>query len=62
MFITAGIGQLNGGRAGLTYVYIATWIFTMITTAYMAEMASIAPTAVGQYHWVGDTGQMSIPY
>lgn len=28
-------------RKGLTYVYITTWIFTMITTASMAEMASM---------------------
>ncbi|KAM0705250.1 hypothetical protein Q7P35_008040 [Cladosporium inversicolor] len=44
MFITAGIGQLNGGRAGLTYVYIATRISTLITTASMAEMASMHVT------------------
>ncbi|KAM0691452.1 hypothetical protein Q7P36_010223 [Cladosporium allicinum] len=60
MLITAGIGMMNGGRAGFTYVYIATWLLTMVTTASMAEMASMAPTAGGQYHWVSEFAPPSI--
>ncbi|WPG98851.1 GABA-specific permease [Acrodontium crateriforme] len=45
---------INGGRAGSIYVYIGTWICTLPVTASLAEMASMAPTAGGQYHWVSE--------
>ena len=36
-------------RQGLTYVYIGTWFFTMITTASMAEMASMQVSDVPRH-------------
>ena len=45
-------GLTNGGSAGLVYGYIFVWIGTLCVFTTMAEMASIAPTAGGQYHWV----------
>ena len=45
-------GLTNGGSAGLVYGYIFVWVGTISVFTTMAEMASIAPTAGGQYHWV----------
>ncbi|CAG9981838.1 unnamed protein product [Clonostachys byssicola] len=42
----------SGGVPCLVYNYIATFICTVATTASLAEIASIYPTAGGQYHWV----------
>lgn len=47
-------GLVNGGRAGLIYNII--WNFVAFGPIYlsMAEMASIAPIAGAQYHWVSE--------
>ena len=45
-------GFSNGGPAGLIYGFICCWIGTLCIVACLAEMASMAPTAGGQYHWV----------
>lgn len=47
-------GLVNGGRAGLMYNVI--WNFVGFGPVYlsMAEMASIAPIAGAQYHWVSE--------
>ncbi|KAM0721384.1 hypothetical protein Q7P37_002308 [Cladosporium fusiforme] len=45
---------INGGLAGTIWVYLATWIFTFALAASLAEMASMAPTSGGQYHWVSE--------
>ena len=45
-------GLTNGGSAGLVYGYLLVWIGTIAVFATMAELASMAPTAGGQYHWV----------
>lgn len=45
-------GLTNGGSAGLIYGYLFVWFGTICVFTTMAEMASIAPTAGGQYHWV----------
>lgn len=47
-------GLLNGGFGGLVYEYIFTLLafFTVVLT--MAEMASMAPTSGGQYHWISE--------
>ena len=42
----------NGGSAGLLYGYIFVWAGTLSTFTSIAELASIAPTSGGQYHWV----------
>lgn len=47
-------GLTNGGAAGLFWTYIWTFIgFTPIIMS-LAEMASMAPTSGGQYHWVSE--------
>ncbi|KAH8897960.1 amino acid transporter [Thozetella sp. PMI_491] len=51
---TIAFALSNGGPSGLIYTMIASFIgFTLIVVS-MAEMASIAPTAGGQYHWVSE--------
>ncbi|KAI1084204.1 amino acid transporter [Whalleya microplaca] len=42
----------NGGYAGAIYGYIIVWIGTLCVFASMGELASMAPTSGGQYHWV----------
>ncbi|OCK81368.1 amino acid transporter [Lepidopterella palustris CBS 459.81] len=51
---TLGIGLLNGGTGGTIFVYIGTAIGMCFVIASMAEMASMAPTSGGQYHWVSE--------
>lgn len=52
--VTLGPGLLNGGRAGL--IYSTLWSFIGFGPVYlsMAEMASMAPIAGAQYHWVSE--------
>lgn len=45
-------GLTNGGSAGLVYGYLLVWIGTIAVFTTMAELASMAPTTGGQYHWV----------
>ncbi|KAF2227821.1 putative GABA permease [Elsinoe ampelina] len=47
-------GLTLGGRAGLFWAYIWSMIFFAFLSASIAEMASMAPTAGGQYHWVSE--------
>ncbi|KUM58943.1 hypothetical protein ACN42_g8207 [Penicillium freii] len=42
----------NGGAPCLFYNYIITFIGTMFVVLSLSEIASIYPTAGGQYHWV----------
>ncbi|OTB01478.1 hypothetical protein M426DRAFT_64013 [Hypoxylon sp. CI-4A] len=42
----------NGGFAGSIYGYIIVWIGILCVLASMGELASMAPTSGGQYHWV----------
>lgn len=42
----------NGGPVTLIYGFIFCWIGALTTAASLAEMASMAPTSGGQYHWV----------
>ncbi|PWY92298.1 amino acid transporter [Aspergillus heteromorphus CBS 117.55] len=44
--------MVDGGPATLVYGYIFCWIGALVTAASLAEMASMAPTSAGQYHWV----------
>ncbi|KAI0505243.1 putative GABA permease [Xylaria bambusicola] len=52
MLIVSTQSLLNGGPAGVLYGYIIVWIGTLSTFAVLSELASMAPTAGGQYHWV----------
>src|SRR4051794_9536905 len=46
--------MINGGTAGLIWGYLIVWIGYMLVFATIAEMASMAPTSGGQYHWVSE--------
>ncbi|KAH2240592.1 hypothetical protein KXV81_004814 [Aspergillus fumigatus] len=50
----ASNGLINGGKGGMIYTYlggVAGFTFVILS---MAEMASMAPTSGGQYHWVSE--------
>ncbi|KAE9988423.1 hypothetical protein EG328_011183 [Venturia inaequalis] len=47
-------GLINGGLSGLLYSYIWTFIGFIFIVMSLAEMASMAPTSGGQYHWVSE--------
>ncbi|KAK4158689.1 amino acid transporter [Cladorrhinum sp. PSN259] len=51
---TAVFGLSNGGTAGLIWGYFAVFVGFGLVVASMAEMASMAPTNGGQYHWVSE--------
>ena len=52
LLATFVFGFINGGPAGLVYGYLLTWIGTLCLVVCLAELASMAPTSAGQYHWV----------
>ena len=45
-------GLTDGGLSGLFWSYLWTLVGFGLIIASMAEMASMAPTSGGQYHWV----------
>ncbi|KAI5363499.1 Putative amino acid/polyamine transporter I [Septoria linicola] len=45
---------INGGLAGTIWVYLGSWLLTVCLVSSLAEMASMAPTSGGQYHWVSE--------
>ncbi|KAF2497948.1 GABA permease-like protein [Lophium mytilinum] len=47
-------GLTDGGVAGLIWSFIWTFIGFSFVMAALAEMASMAPTSGGQYHWVSE--------
>ncbi|KAJ5710387.1 hypothetical protein N7488_004543 [Penicillium malachiteum] len=47
-------GLTDGGTAGLIWGFIGVSIGFTLVYASIAEMASMAPTAGGQYHWVSE--------
>ncbi|KAM0695610.1 hypothetical protein Q7P36_004092 [Cladosporium allicinum] len=47
-------GLFNGGTAGIIYSMIAVWLSMMFMIASMGELASMAPTAGGQYHFISE--------
>lgn len=42
----------SGGPAGLIYGFLLIWAGTTSVFVVMGELASVVPTAGGQYHWV----------
>ncbi|KAK2731832.1 hypothetical protein FQN57_003081, partial [Myotisia sp. PD_48] len=48
------LGLTNGGTAGLFWGFISVSAGFALVFASIAEMASMAPTAGGQYHWVSE--------
>ncbi|KAH6698249.1 amino acid permease-domain-containing protein [Leptodontidium sp. MPI-SDFR-AT-0119] len=55
-------GLINGGLAGLIWMYIVTWIGFFAIIASMAEMSSMAPTSGGQYHFAPKSCQKFLSY
>ncbi|KAJ5098388.1 choline transport protein [Penicillium argentinense] len=41
----------NGGLAGAVYGFIFVWVGVASTFVVLSELASMAPTSGGQYHW-----------
>ncbi|KAF2404838.1 putative GABA permease [Trichodelitschia bisporula] len=54
VLIANGTGLLNGGLAGLVWSYVWTFAGFMLICLSLGEMASMAPTNGGQYHWVSE--------
>src|SRR5687767_5485114 len=54
MIVASYTGLVDGGLAGLFYSYIWTFIGMSFVNVSLAEMASMAPTSGGQYHWVSE--------
>jgi choline transport protein len=50
----------NGGTGGAIWGTVAVWLFMMCMIASMAELASMAPTAGGQYHFVSEFAPPSL--
>ncbi|KAF2150891.1 amino acid transporter [Myriangium duriaei CBS 260.36] len=44
----------DGGRAGIVWSLVWTFAGFILISLSLSEMASIAPTAGGQYHWVSE--------
>ncbi|KAL8819984.1 MAG: hypothetical protein Q9223_001689 [Gallowayella weberi] len=51
---TISYGLVNGGLAGLIWTFIVAAIGMGTVVLSLAEMASMAPTSGGQYHWVSE--------
>ncbi|OAA67120.1 amino acid permease [Niveomyces insectorum RCEF 264] len=54
VLMTSSFGLVNGGLAGLVWGYLIVWMGYMLVFASIAEMASMAPTSGGQYHWISE--------
>ncbi|CAI7668529.1 unnamed protein product [Penicillium viridicatum] len=54
ILLTSTYGLTDGGRAGMVYVYIGSFVGFFAAVVSMAEIASISPTSGGQYHWVSE--------
>ncbi|KAM7190329.1 Amino acid/polyamine transporter I [Rhypophila sp. PSN 637] len=52
MLIISTSSLINGSPAGVLYGFIIIWLGTFSSFAVLSELASMAPTAGGQYHWV----------
>ncbi|EAS36416.3 GABA permease [Coccidioides immitis RS] len=54
VLLTSNLGLVNGGQAGMVYIYIGTFVGFLFSVISMAEIASLSPTSGGQYHWVSE--------
>ena len=51
---TSFFALFNGGTAGFIWMHVVAWSGFLCINTSMAEMASMAPTTGGQYHWVSE--------
>ncbi|OJJ44547.1 hypothetical protein ASPZODRAFT_18125 [Penicilliopsis zonata CBS 506.65] len=49
-----GDALIDGGTAGFIWGFVVVTVGVLLLFASLAEMASMAPTAGGQYHWVSE--------
>nr|POF04539.1 putative amino-acid permease pb24d3.02c [Quercus suber] len=54
ILFTASYILPNGGLAGMVWMYVVSLTGFSFAILSMAEMASMAPTSGGQYHWVSE--------
>lgn len=54
VLVSLATGLSNGGFAGLFWTFIGTVICYSTIVLSLAEMASMAPTTGGQYHWISE--------
>jgi choline transport protein len=54
VLVSLSAGFINGGFAGLFWMFLGTVICYSSVVASLAEMASMAPTSGGQYHWTSE--------
>ncbi|KAF4945677.1 hypothetical protein FSARC_14392 [Fusarium sarcochroum] len=54
VLISLAPGFTNGGYAGVFWCFVTTTTAYSAVVASLAEMASMAPTSGGQYHWVSE--------
>ncbi|PSN68672.1 amino acid transporter [Corynespora cassiicola Philippines] len=54
VLVSLSSGLSNGGFAGLFWVFVGTVTCYSSIVASLAEMASMAPTSGGQYHWTSE--------
>ncbi|EEA19151.1 GABA permease, putative [Talaromyces marneffei ATCC 18224] len=54
LLISNSQGLENGGMAGLFWSFVWTFVGFGFIIASLSEMASMAPTSGGQYHWVSE--------
>ncbi|KAI4861222.1 amino acid transporter [Hypoxylon rubiginosum] len=52
ILVTSVPSLLIGGPAAVIWAFVVNWVGFTSVYGVMAELASIAPTAGGQYHWV----------
>lgn len=51
IMMNLGLGLMDGGPAGLVYGYLGVWLGFISVAIVMGELASMMPSAGGQYHW-----------
>ncbi|KAI7182072.1 hypothetical protein KC352_g23257, partial [Hortaea werneckii] len=54
VLVSLSVGFANGGFTGLFWCFLTTVLCYSTIVASLAEMASMAPTSGGQYHWVSE--------
>jgi amino acid permease len=52
--VTSLAALTNGGSGGVIWLFFAVMFGMFSVVLSLAEMASIAPTSAGQYHWVSE--------
>ena len=60
MLAASSFGLIDGGLGGLVWTYIGVVVMFTCVVASMADMASMAPTSGGQYHWVSEFAPKSM--